>query len=67
MPQAGGDLHCARRGLDKTIAVAIPPWRSECSGDPARPGPAGPQVCKASAAAHDPGEHLSGIESLRLC
>ena len=34
---------------------------SQAAGDPARPGPAGPQVCKASAAAHVPGEHLPGI------
>ena len=33
----------------------------QAAGDPARSGPAGPHVCKASAAAHDPSEHLSGI------
>ena len=39
----------------------------QAAGDPAEPGPPGPQVCKASATAHDPEEHLSGIESPRLC
>ena len=39
----------------------------QAAGHPARPGLTGSQVCKASATAHDPGEHLSGMESLRLC
>ena len=47
----GGRAH-GRASFDAVLQAA---------GDPARPGPAGPQVCKASAAAHDPGEHLSGI------
>ena len=38
----------------------------QAAGDPGQPGPAGPQGGKASAEVHDPGEHLSGIESLRL-
>ena len=33
----------------------------QATGDPARPGLTSLQVCKASATAHDPGEHLSGL------
>ena len=34
----------------------------QAAGEPARPGPAGLQVCRASAAAHDSGERLSESE-----
>ena len=51
------------RAPDRASFDAVLP---QAAGDPTRPGPAGQQVCKVSAAAHDPGEHLSEIESLRL-
>ena len=62
-PQNFPDGNHGGRAPGRASIDAVP----QAAGDPARSGPAGPQVCKAPAAAYDPDEHLSGIESLRLC
>ena len=54
-------------GEERLVGLALMQCHRQLHGDPARPGPAGPQVCKASAAEHDPGERLTGMESLSLC